>query len=277
MAIITISRGSFSGGKMLAEQLGRRLECPCIDRDALVRRAATGRVSEWDLRAALEQPPDFPGAFNHRRYTYLALIQAALAEQVRTGRAVYHGLAGHLLLKGAPGLMRVRLIAPFEFRIAMARQRLNLSRNEAIGHIEAMDRDRRRWTQFLYGVDWGDPAQYDVVINLEQLSVEQACRLIVSAIEPGGLEFSVERRAALYDFAMASRVRAELARDLETLNLEVEVECRGGSISIRCDSGGEEAESIRRVVSAIPGVTEVTLQEMLEPQRPGKNVPTGGE
>ena len=103
----------------------------------LVRKAATRRVSEYDLRAALELPPAFPGRFNHTRYIYLALIQAALIEEVRTGRAVYHGLAGHLLLKGAPGLLRLRIIAPMEYRIRTAQQRLNLSRGEVSAHIEA--------------------------------------------------------------------------------------------------------------------------------------------
>lgn len=158
MAIITVSRGRFSGGRAIAECLGRKLGYRCIDRAMLVQRAATRRVSEYDLLAALESPPAFPGRFNHTRYIYLALIQAGLTGDVRTGRAIYHGLAGHLLLKGAPGLLRLRIIAPMDYRIRMARDRLRPGRSEVIAHIEAMDRDRRRWTQFLYGVDWGEPS-----------------------------------------------------------------------------------------------------------------------
>jgi len=62
--------------------------------------------------AALEEPPIVPGRFNHRRYLYLAVIQAAVAQEVRGGNAVYHGLAGHLLLQGAPTLLRLRIVAP---------------------------------------------------------------------------------------------------------------------------------------------------------------------
>ena len=60
MAIITVSRGTFSGGKALAECLSRRLNYRCIDRDMLVRKAATPRVSDLQLRAALELPPASP-------------------------------------------------------------------------------------------------------------------------------------------------------------------------------------------------------------------------
>jgi len=259
MAIITISRGTFSGGKMLAENLGRKLGYRCIDRDMLVRKAATPRVSEYDLHAALEEPPAFPGRFNHRRYLYLALIQAALTEEVRTGNAVYHGLAGHLLLKNAPGLLRLRIIAPMEFRIRVAQERLNMSRDEASEHIAGMDRDRRRWTQFLYGVDWGDPSLYDLVINLERVGMEQACHMVVSMVQQGGFEFSPQSQAVMNDLALASRVRAELATNPFTLNLEVEVESTGGSVSVRGDTLEDDREAIQRVVWAVPGVTELQV------------------
>src|SRR5512140_900882 len=100
MPIITISRGSFSSGKSLGESLAKRLSYRCIDRDLVVKRAAACGVSEEDLRAALERPPKFFGQSPHTRYVYLALIQAALTAEVASGEAVYHGLAGHLLLAG---------------------------------------------------------------------------------------------------------------------------------------------------------------------------------
>lgn len=263
MAIITISRGTFSGGKMLAECLSRGLGYPCIDRDSLVERAATRRVSQHDLRTALEEPPVFPGRFSHKRYIYLALIQAALMEEVRRGQAIYHGLAGHLLLSGVPALLRLRIIAPMEFRIRMAEERLNESRAGVIAHIEKMDRDRRQWTQFLYGVDWGDPSLYDLVINLETIGIEKACRLVTSLIEEPDFEFSAARRKAMDDLALASRVRAELATNPFTANIEVEVASSAGSVTIK-GNVFEQSEAVQQVASAVPGVTAVAIEELAE-------------
>ena len=59
MSVITISRGSFSGGKMLAECLSATLGYRCIDRDVIVERAAASRVSQEELQRALEKPPSF--------------------------------------------------------------------------------------------------------------------------------------------------------------------------------------------------------------------------
>ena len=263
MAIIVISRGTFSGGKMLAECLSRRLGYRCIDRDELVEKAATRRVSQREIRAALEEPPAFPGRFNHKRYLYLALIQAALVEEVRAGEAIYHGLAGHLLLKGAPALLRLRIVAPLEFRVRMAQERLKLGRDEVIAYIGKMDQDRRKWTQFLYGVDWGDPSLYDLVINLERVTIEQACHLAIDMLAQPGFKFSPECQAAMDDFALASQVRARLAADPFTSNLEVEVESSGGRVSIKGDIF-DQSEEVRRLAWTVPGVTGLDIGEFAE-------------
>ena len=82
MSVITISRGSFSGGKMLGECLADSLGYRCIDRDVIVERAAAYGVPQEDLRDAMSRPPSFWDRFRHRKYLYLTLIQAALTEEV---------------------------------------------------------------------------------------------------------------------------------------------------------------------------------------------------
>jgi cytidylate kinase len=262
MAVITISRGSFSGGKALAECLARRLGSRCIDRDIITERAAAHSVSPDEIRKALEKPPTFLERFQHKRYLYLALVQAALAEEVRSGNAVYHGLAGHLLLKAGP-VLRTRLIAPMELRIQAVVERLKYSRNEAIFHIAKVDEDRRRWTQFLYGVDWGDASLYDLVINLEHFTIDQACQMIISAAKERCLEFTPECQQKMDDLALASRLRADLALNPATADLELEVAARKGTVSI----GGKVAtlgqiEEISRFASSFSGVASLNLDKL---------------
>lgn len=261
MSVITISRGTFSGGKTLAECLSAELGYRCIDRDEIVQKAAQRGISEQKLRAALEDPPTSLSVFNHKRYIYLALIQAALTEEVRSGRAIYHGLAGHLLLKGGTGILRLRIIAPMDYRIRMAQERLKLSREQAAAHIEKMDQDRRKWTQYLYGVDWENPGLYDLIINLEHLSMKQACRLVAGITREEEFEFSVRSQAVMNDLALASRVRAELALDPFTANLEVEVESSNGVVTVK-GSFFEQAEHVRRVAREVAGVQTVSVFEL---------------
>ncbi len=268
MSVITISRGSFSGGKILAECLAKRLGYRCVDRDVIVERAAAYGVSQQDIREALEKSPTFLERFKHKRYLYLTLIQAALAEEVRTGRAVYHGLAGHLLLKGGQPILRIRIIAPMEFRIHMLRKRLKYNRADAIAYIEKVDQERRKWTQFLYGVDWGDPSLYDLVINLEHIDIEEACRIISSIVFERCFEFTPECQQKMDDLALASRVRADLVINPSTAELEVDVVAHRGAVIIKGRTSEiAQLEEVTQIASAIPGVVSVDLHDLAPPVR----------
>ena len=260
MSVITISRGTFSGGKMLAESLAAKLRYRCIDRDMIVAKAATPNVSQEMLKGALEEPPSFLKRYKHKKYIYLALIQAALAEEVRAGKVVYHGNAGHLLLPGGAPVLRIRIIAPMEFRVKMAMDQVNLNRDEAISYIQKVDHDRQKWTQYLYGVDWNSPALYDIVINLEYLSIDQACEILGHVVKERCFEFGANCQAAMDDFALASRVKATLTLHPKTEPLEAEVLARNGQVSIkgRLTNLGQYQE-VERTAKGVPGVVALNL------------------
>ncbi len=263
MPIITISRGSFSGGKMLSECLSSRLGYRCIDRDQVIRKATQWGVSQDDLRTAIEKPPSFLGQSQHTKYLYLAFIQAALTEEVRHGDAIYHGLAGHLLLGKGPHVLRTRIIAPMEFRIAKVQHRLRYNRKQAVAYIVKMDEDRRKWTQFLYGVDWTDASLYDLVLNLEQMSIDEVCEVVATAARLKCFARNATTQRAIDDLAKASWVKANLAMNAETSDLQFEVAAHGGTISLtgKIDTPSQ-AKKIRSFVKEIPGVNEVHLDEL---------------
>jgi len=267
MAIITVSRGSFSGGKMLAECLAQKLKYRCIDRDVLAQRTSIRSVAPDEILAALDTPPaNSSSTLNHRKYVYLALIQAAIVEEVSAGDAVYHGLAGQLLLQGGLPVLRLRVIAPLEFRLQEAQARMKMTRAEALAHIQKVDENRGKWTRYLYGVDWEDPSLYDLVINLQHFSVERACRLVVGMLKEDGFAFPQKSRELMNDFVLATRVKAALVKDPMTSNLEVEVVAQNGVVTIRGELC-EENEDARRVALKVPGAREVRFEEP-EPANP---------
>lgn len=250
---------------MLAEALAEEFKYRCIDRAVIVECAtAACGFSHAELRDALERPPSFLERLRHKRYIYLAVIQAALAEEVRTGRVVYHGHMGHLLLKGGGPVFRVRVIAPMEMRISMAQQRLGLGRNEVIAYIQKVDEERKKWAQYLYGVDWTDPTLYDLVINLEYTDLEHACNVISAAVRgQSGFQFDERCQQAMNELATASRIRANLALNPPTSNLEMEVVAQNGAVRIRGKIYSvDQIEEIERVARAVEGVTSVNLDEL---------------
>jgi cytidylate kinase len=262
MSVVTISRGTLSGGLMIAESLSAKLGYRCIGRDVIVEKAALSGISQDLLRDVLDKPPSFLERFKHRKHIYLALIQAALSEEMRPGNVVYHGNVGHLLLKGAP-VLRARIIAPMEFRLRMAQERLKLDRARALEHIQRMDHERKKWAQYIYGVDWTDPSLYDIVLNLESVSMQDACDILVELVTRDRFKLTPESQEALNDIALVSRIRANLAVNPSTEYIKVEVLARARSVTITgkfCSC--HQYTEVERIAKAVPGAKEINIEAL---------------
>ena len=86
MAIITISRGTFSGGKALAERLAERLGYPCLSREEVVSYAAKEYgIAKEDLTAAFSDPPPFWEQVPGKRIAYLKCVTAAILQYFKYG------------------------------------------------------------------------------------------------------------------------------------------------------------------------------------------------
>jgi cytidylate kinase len=264
MPVITISRGVFSGGEALAECVAVRLGCPCIGREALVERAAARGVPDSELRDALRKSPRLLERLRSRRRLYLALLQAALAEEAAAGGLVYHGNAGHLLLQGFTPVLRVRIVAPLDHRLSLVRERLGLGPEEGAAFLAREDEERHNWTRFLYGVEWGDPAQYDVVINLRYATIEEACEVVAGMAAHESFAFTPEWQTAMKDFALASRVRVALGMDSGTAQLDLDVSCRSGVVSVRGFVGSQRGiREVMRVAAEVPGIRKLDLDDLV--------------
>jgi len=209
VSIITISRGTLSGGRTTALCLADHLGYPCVGREILQAAARKAGVSEESLKREFEAPPR-PLSFqaSPQRVHYLLAVQTALAERCIEGDLVYHGLAGQFLLKDLPGVLRVRLIAPIEMRIrALTAAHHRTAPRAAEKYIKRADRDRRRWVRHMYGADVDDPALYDLTINLQVISLETACVIITDLAAQPQYRATGEVKRALGAFAENCRRR----------------------------------------------------------------------
>lgn len=261
MAVITISRGPYSSGEQLARCVADHLGYFCLDRDDLLEKASGFGVSEDDLRDALVQPPSLWSRYSHRKRKYLAVLQATLAEEVLEGSAVYHGNAGHLLLQGVPHVLRVRIVAPMAFRLALFRERGGPAGDEALEALLRMDEERRKWTRYLYGVDWDDPTLYDMVLNFENLSFKEACDVVCTSADEPRFRETEQSMRAMADLALASKVRAILVLHPATARLELEVTSHKGTVFIRGELPSPKLkEKVFEIVGAVPGIQGVDLE-----------------
>jgi len=268
MAIITISRGTFSGGQRLAESIAEKLGYRCLARVAIVQQAAKRYgVSEDKITKAIDESPGVLEHLRSDRRRFLAFVRAALVNEVKDDKVVYHGLAGHFLLSGVPNVLKVRVIANMEFRIKAAMDRGHLTREDAKQAIKKMDYKRTRWTKFLYGIDWDDPSPYDLVINLNQISLSSACEIVCHTVSLDSFKTPPGWQKTMGNLTLSTEVKAIIAAHKNIADAGVEIEADGGVITL----GGtvaspEHADEIREVVRAIPGVKDINSKMQVRHQ-----------
>jgi cytidylate kinase len=263
MCIITIQRGTRSGGEALANCLGHQLGFPVVGREVLQDAAAQLGVPAEDVGDKMEERP---GRFGRRPLItklYVAAVRAALVEHALGGNLIYHGLAGGLLLRRLPGVLRIRLIAPLEFRVQALIDSHGMDDESAEAYIQEVDEARAVWVRNVYGEENTDSNLYDMVLNLESFSVHEACQVVFAAASRPEFEMTEERKRQLEDFHLECQVRLALLEDLGTQTLDLDATVTNGLAVVTGEAPllntGEVSERIAEIVREVAGVNEVRL------------------
>jgi cytidylate kinase len=266
MAVVTVSRGAGSQGQAFARHLADRLGYELVSREDVVQAAAKSGVPAERLQKALLEAPGFWDRLTLDRKRYLAFVQAALAGRAAGDRIVYEGNAGHLLLRGVSHVVCIRLLAPLSHRVQTAVETLGMSHDAAVHYIESSDHERESWTRFLYGVDWLDPALYDVTLNLRTLGIEGAVEAAFAVVRQDEFQPSAASRRAMENLLLTSRVMAALAADDETAAAGVQVQADDGLVSLRGRvRPARMVDAVLGVVGRVEGVKAIDPRDLGAP------------
>jgi cytidylate kinase len=259
MPIITISRGSYSKGKEVAEKVAQKLGYKCISREILLEASDQFKIKEIKLIRALHDAPSFLDRFTHGKERYLAYIESILLDRLQEDNVVYHGLAGHFFLKDVPHVIKVRIIADIEDRVRLEMERENISRDEALSILKKDDYERRQWSLKLYSIDTADATLYDLVIHIRKITVDNAVELICWTAGLEQFRTTAESQAALSNLALAARVKAAIVNTLPGAR----VTAQRGVVFV--EAGAHEskhsrvAAEIKVMVMRVPGVQDVNV------------------
>lgn len=264
MAIIAICRGTKTYGTEMARCLAERLDYPVIGEEVVQDAAGELGVSAEALKERLTARPKLWEPFSSMRRTYLMAVKAALAERVQDGNLVYHGLTGGLLLGDLPATLTLRCIAPLPMRVRAVMKASGLDWSEAETYIREIDSARSRWVRAIHDKEICDPGLYDVVVSLENLTVDAACGMVAGMLEQPEFELTDDVRAELRDFRTASQVMLAIHRNENLQGLELEAEVSDGRVTITgrapARSSGKVGDRIAETARTAPGVDEVTLK-----------------
>lgn len=209
MPIITISRGSYSHGSEVAEKVAKNLGYKCISRDVLIEVSDEFNVSEIKLTRAIRDSPSVLDRYTFGREKYIAFIKAAILEHLKKDDTVYHGFAGHFFVQDIPHVLKVRIIADMEKRIECMMARESLPRTEALNMVKRVDEERKKWSQKLYGIDTWDSRLYDLVINIEKITIDDAVEMICRTVKLKPFQTTPESQKRMDKLARQARQKFE--------------------------------------------------------------------
>jgi cytidylate kinase len=257
MSIVTISRGTGSGGQALAECVAGKLGWPCLSNEVIIEAAKRYSVPEPELVKAFETAPSFWERLTANRRVYLTFVQAAMCDYAVQDNLIYHGHAGHELLPGISHVLKVRLVAPLAQRvpIVMARHP-HLDRKGASRYIQQVDEDRTSRMRYLFGVDWRNPHLYDLVLSLSKLTLDSACELVLQAIQWEAFQPTAASMGALRNLALASRIQAAIATRPQFSAYTIAVDAADGVV--RLSGTVPTHEAMRDIVTTAEQVSGVT-------------------
>ncbi len=257
MSIVTISRGSYSHGKEVAEKVAQKLGYECISRDVLLEASEEFNVPEIKLLHAIRDAPSFFDRFSFEKERYIAYIRAALLDRFQKDNVVYHGLAGHFLVREISHVLKVRILAEMENRVKLMMRREGMTNeNEALRAVKSIDEARRKWSLHICGIDTNDPSLYDLVIHIRKVSTDDAADIICHAVGLDRFQATAESQQAMDDLALAARVRASLV----DRHPRISVTARAGAVYIGVEGASSAQEKeIRDAVGQIPGVKEIDV------------------
>ncbi len=260
MAIITISRGSYSRGEEVAEKVAKKLGYGCISRDILLEASKEFSIPEIKLVRAIHDAPSILGRFAYGKEKYISFIEAAILRHFKENDTVYCGLAGHFFVRGVSHVLKVRILAEFEDRVSSEMAREGMGEKEAASLLRKDDEERRKWSKHLYGIDTGDPSLYDLVIHIKKISVDDAVEIICKTARLRHFQTTPQSQKMVENLALAAEVRAALV----DLKPDVRVQASDGNIRIHTAVNESKdmavVKEMEKIGRSIPGVKEVTTE-----------------
>jgi len=187
---VALSREVGAGATTIAREIGRRLGWTVYDHELLEQMAR-----EMNVRVSLLESVDerhvpwlqtsleaFGAANAVTEDSYVHHLVETLFGLAAHGQCIFVGRGGAMILPESTTL-RVRLVAPLEFRVAVMSRQLGTSRDEAARYIERTERERIRFVRDHFQRDVTELQAYDLAINTARFTAPEVASMIERAVQ----------------------------------------------------------------------------------------------
>lgn len=187
--VITVCPEPGSGGRLIADQLAKRLNFTIFDKNILTSMANTAAVESSSLDTIEQQRPsgiqDFITSLVDKDYVYTGDYVSFLKQEVeiigKIGRGVIVGRGANFILP-PKDRFSIRVIAPLDIRIRNVSFKNGVPLAEAKKRIKNREQRRKTFIRETFHKDIGDLLHYDLIINTARMDLNTAVESIIGTI-----------------------------------------------------------------------------------------------
>ncbi len=262
MPVIALTQGMGSLAQDVAEQLAADLGLATLQHEVAERVAGKMHVPKSlisRLRAGKAGPIERLRVDREAIAVYTA---EEVLEAAAKGNVVIRGWGATLLLRSVPHVPCVRIMRPFAQRVEWLMKQLDTDDTElAENEIRRSDASNAARMHEQFGVTWGDPVLFDMVLNTERLSVQTCVEQIKDLLQRPEFAETDVSRAMLQGMALSAHVRAALSSNEDTHAVDVTIDSVDGRVTLSgIVADDAEKQAAARVAGAVAGVSAVDNQ-----------------
>jgi cytidylate kinase len=199
--VVCVSRTTGAGGEEVARLVAERLGFLYVDDEIVALAAAKGRISPDEvadeerrkslvarvLEAMAHGGAELAGSIPLREGEMMnsddirTLIRDTIEQTAARGNAVIVAHAASHVVTQGPGAVRVLVTASPATRVRRISDAEGLEQARAARAVKESDAARSDYLKRFYGIDEELPTHYDLVVNTDVLSFEQAASLVAEA------------------------------------------------------------------------------------------------
>lgn len=267
MTIVAISREMGSGGYEIGAAVAQALSFEYVNRQILLEAVHAHGVPEATLVDVVERRPSLWERFDEERRRYLTVLEAAYYAFAERGNLVTASRSGPFFVRDVRHALKVRIMAPVEVRGRRVMAQESLDQKTATAKVRAYDREMSGRIDYLFGVDWTQPENYDLVINTTDDTWDFYTDLLVAAARHPRYQPTPASRQKVRDLSLAAQVRAAIATDPGTQCLNVEATAEAGRVVLRAIVFSPAVlEAAADVARRVPRVTSVSCETVEIPR-----------
>jgi cytidylate kinase len=270
MHFITFSRKMGANGTAIAKRVAEKMGYRFYDTEAIENAAREmgflKNVKEIDEKV----PSLFQRLFSHKPAIELDRLNSIVYELAKKGDAVFLGRGGQILLRDFNCALHVRVTASIEKRVQNLIER-GFRQESALKAIERTDHERSSFIKFAFGVDWENLGLYDVILNMDKLSVQSAVNIVMQVARSEDIKAcSIDAIKSLEMMGLERRVEAALIEAGLTygptgtyVSVSVEEPGRVRLIGVMDNKAGKERAE--KVIKNVKGVESIDNQVIVSP------------